>query len=87
MRPLQNRIANTVARGVIKTVDDAKKVQILQVELLGDLGRGHSHRLSVGEEIDLPARRIAEGGGDRRDRRSELGATERWHDREPMLHP
>ena len=59
----------------------------VQVELLGDLGRGHPVGVPVGEEVDLPARRIAEGGGDRGDRRGELGATERWHDREPMLRP
>ena len=79
--------------GIIQTVG---KIALLerrsgdvrvQVELLRDLGRRHAVGLSVGEEIDLPARGIAEGRGDRGDRRGELGATERWHDREPMLPP
>jgi phage gp45-like len=34
LRPLSNRIANLVGRGVVKAVDDSKKLQELQLELL-----------------------------------------------------
>lgn len=33
--PLTKRVANMVARGVVKVVDDQKKMQIVQVDLLG----------------------------------------------------
>lgn len=33
IRPLRNRVANLVARAVLNTVDDAKKMQILQASL------------------------------------------------------
>jgi phage baseplate assembly protein V len=36
MRPLATRIANSVARAVVKLADDAKKLQILQVGALAD---------------------------------------------------
>jgi len=35
-RPITNRLANLVGRGVVKGVDDAKKVQELQVRLIDD---------------------------------------------------
>ncbi len=34
LRPVSNRVSNLVSRGVLKLVDDAKKFQALQVELL-----------------------------------------------------
>ena len=34
IRPLETRIANMVARGVLRRVDDSKKMQLLQVEFL-----------------------------------------------------
>lgn len=45
VRPLQVRIANTIARGVVKTVDDSKKAQILQLELLDGEPRDDVERL------------------------------------------
>lgn len=36
LHPLATRIANTVARGVVQLVNDAKKLQILQVGVLAD---------------------------------------------------
>lgn len=36
LRPLANRIANTVARAVVHLADDAKKQQLLQLGLLAD---------------------------------------------------
>lgn len=34
LRPIANRLANTVARGVVQLVDDARKLQILQVGVM-----------------------------------------------------
>lgn len=45
VRPLQVRIANTITRGVVKTVDDSKKAQILQVDLLDSEPRDDVERL------------------------------------------
>lgn len=45
IRPLSTRVANMVSRGVVKRVDDAKKVQELQVELLADETRDGVERL------------------------------------------
>lgn len=36
LRPLANRIANSIARGVVKLVDDEKKMQLVQLGVLTD---------------------------------------------------
>lgn len=44
LRRISNRIANTVARGVVKLVDDSKKLQLLQLGVLaGETVDGAEH--------------------------------------------
>ena len=48
----------------------------VQIELLGRLACGDAIGVLVGEEVDLASGGVAEGRGDRSDRRSELCSTE-----------
>lgn len=44
LRPLRTRVANTVARAVIRNVDDSTKMQLLQIEILkGEIRDGAEH--------------------------------------------
>lgn len=43
--PLKNRVANMVARAVVSAVDDAKKVQVVQLDLLEGETRNEVERL------------------------------------------
>lgn len=43
--PLKNRVANMVARAVVSAVDDAKKIQIVQLDLLEGETRDEIERL------------------------------------------
>lgn len=49
LRPLANRIANTVARGVVQLIDDEKKLQLLQLGVLaGETIDGAEHHQPYG---------------------------------------
>jgi hypothetical protein len=49
LRPLATRIGNTVARGVVKLVDDSKKMQLVQIGVLaGEPIDGAEHFQSYG---------------------------------------
>ncbi len=45
LAPLANRVANMVGRGIVKVVDDAKKIQELQVVMLNGETRSDVERL------------------------------------------
>jgi phage gp45-like len=45
LRPLALRIANLVARGVVRLVDDGKKLQLLQVDVLTEETRDEVERV------------------------------------------
>ncbi len=56
MRPVATRLANTVARAVIQLVDDAKKLQLVQLGVLEDEAiDGAEHHQSYGlSSVPLP---------------------------------
>lgn len=56
LRPIANRVANVIARGVVQRVDDARKLQLVQIGALPDetIDSGEHHQPYGFSSVPLP---------------------------------